>query len=54
MEQGPDELSDSPDERADDLERLTDKPLDDEQERDSAGEPEVRQSDNLETVDPGL
>ncbi len=47
MEQGPDELREGADERAEDLERLTDKPLDEQEEAPS-------DSEDLDTVDPGL
>jgi hypothetical protein len=49
MEQGPDELREEPDERAEDLEDLTDRPLDDRPDERGA-----QQSEDLSTVDPGL
>ncbi|MFN2489559.1 MAG: hypothetical protein ABR529_07460 [Actinomycetota bacterium] len=49
MEQGPDELSDDADERADDLERLTDKPLDEQEEGSDA-----ERSEDTSAIDPGL
>jgi hypothetical protein len=48
MEQGPEELREGADERAEDLEDLTDKPLDD------RSDEYTDQTDDLNTVDPGL
>ncbi len=59
MEQGPDEIDDRPDERAEDLERLTDRPLgesdDEEPSDDRAGAASSPEGDgDLEAIDPGL
>jgi hypothetical protein len=51
MEQGPDELSDAPDERAEQLEDLTDEPLDeDDGQRAADGDHDPK----LDKIDPGL
>jgi hypothetical protein len=51
MEQGPDELSDAPDERAQQLEDLTDEPLD---ERDGHAATDEAHDRKLDKIDPGL
>jgi hypothetical protein len=53
MEQGPDELGDRADERAEQLERLTEAPLDEEDVRRGDGAEPVSQ-DNLDKIDPGM
>ncbi|HEX2234926.1 MAG TPA: hypothetical protein VHK89_01490 [Actinomycetota bacterium] len=49
MEQGPEEIGDRPDERAEDLEKVTDRPLDEPAE----GDDEAR-AEELQAIDPGL
>ena len=55
MEQGPEEVGDGADERAEELERLTDAPLDESggEPRDGNGDP-ASSNDDAQRIDPGL
>lgn len=52
MEQGPEEVSDRPDERAEELEKVTDRPLDEPAKDGDAGE--EASAEGLQAIDPGL
>lgn len=52
VEQGPEEVSDRPDERAEELEKVTDRPLDEPAKDGDAGE--EASAEGLQAIDPGL